>query len=204
MADDEPSQPTTNAAAPARRLTLREIASELGVGFSTLRSWHRKHGMPGGRGKWDLDAIRAWMASRPDARYSTKRVPSKREQSELQRETARWRRARADKTELEVRQLRGELVPREHVIEMRRSAAHAFARSLRSRGARLATQLEGKRSSEIQAILAADAEEMLEIYRTAPTFLAAAEADEALSVPPEEPVQTSALPDAPAPEVPSE
>lgn len=189
MADDEP-QPTTEPAPAGRRPTLRELAAELGVGYSTLKLWHAKHGMPGGRGKWDLDAIRAWMATRADPRYASKRAPSKREQTGLQRETERWRSARADKTELEVQQLRGELVPRVDVIEMRRSAAQAFARSLRSRGARLGSLLEGKSASEIQAILAADAEEMLEIYRTAPTFLAAAEADEALAA---EPVQTSAM-----------
>lgn len=46
--------------------TLKNVADHHGIALATVREW-RGLGMPGRRGRWDLDEIEAWQQARTDS-----------------------------------------------------------------------------------------------------------------------------------------
>ncbi len=101
-----------------------ELARALDYDHSTV-SRHVKRGMREVRNKdgtWDVQRCRAWIKAWKDKGGSTP--------EDARAHDVRWRKARADKLELENAQARGELVPRDQYEQDLRERAQAFRRSL--------------------------------------------------------------------------
>ena len=116
-----------------------ELASILGVSTRQIRNLERA-GLPcsiaGKRKAYPIPAAVQWWRDREVARalepYST---------TDLEKERARWLAARTGKAELELANLRGELVPMDEVAGMLREAMETLDSVLRGSPSRFAPAL---------------------------------------------------------------
>ena len=117
---------------PARAPTPKELAKALGVARGTVYRWIR-HGCPREPdGSFDVSHVSRWRATQAAARGDSGAGATAVE---------RWQAARAERIELEVRELRGELIRRDEVEELMANVAAAMRRDMRRLGRKLARDL---------------------------------------------------------------
>lgn len=78
--------------------------------------------------------------------------------------TDRYRRAKAEREELQVAQMKRQLVPRSEVLTLLVARASEFSRSLMLSARRMAPKIVGRDVREVQAELEAEARRILDIY----------------------------------------
>jgi phage terminase Nu1 subunit (DNA packaging protein) len=138
--------------------SLEEIAEALGVALPTVKVW-RQQGMPGRKGSWDLPEVVAWLRTRGPWRIRQQPVaqadPTDPMLFGTSPELERYRKARADLSEIELAERRRAIVPREKV----HTAFGVVAGHLRRAGEQLARK-HGEPARRIldEALTAADAE----------------------------------------------
>ena len=131
MPDSSPAQPHTRdpsqpcdkepvSPEPASRSivgTLREVAAHFCVTVGTISSEWRSNGMPGEPGAWDLDEITTWKLARPRDPERLRQLAAGEPDPLLTGATSpaleRYRQARAEREEIGLAVLKGELIPRD-------------------------------------------------------------------------------------------
>lgn len=153
---------------PARVATLRQLEVEVGVSRTQLQKDSRRDGFPvrGTDGKWPVAEVKAWYRkSRGEPEPA-----GYRDGDTLREWSTRYRAAKAQKEELELAKLRGELMDTATHRRLVSDVGSAWARALRLRGRRLAASLVGLDFAGIKARLDADAESMLATFAGSQTL----------------------------------
>ncbi len=158
--------------------TLAEVARAFNAPVATVYSW-REAGMPGKPGAWDLGAITVWLEGREAARRTGTRSPyapaipesapkNGAEYIDGEYWEARFRRARAKLSELELKVRRAELVPRAEILEVLVARAAGVRRGLRGLAKGLAPRLVGATAVQITRVIDAAHRELLLRYAAGP------------------------------------
>lgn len=129
----------------------RKLSEIVGVSERSLTEW-QKEGLPvSEKNKWrgasnfyDTEEVVKWMVARGAGRKSG---------SDLEGERVRLTKSQADKTELEVEVLRGNLIATEEVELLWSNLVLNFRGRILGIASKLAVQLVGKKTSEIEKIL---------------------------------------------------
>jgi len=137
--------------------TQREVAKSFRVSGETVRDW-RKLGMPGRKGRWDLDEIAAWRDARREAGSSMPAgLAHQYRQAKLAREinAAKREAARAEREQIELRRLKGDLI--ERAVHERELLARTrwFVGVMERAPSELAIRLMGRKPAEAKRIVQA-------------------------------------------------
>lgn len=149
------------AVANAPIKTKRELAKRLEVNRRTVGIWAKLGDFPGGMsGPWDLELCSAWKRARQKAAADDKaegkpaRVPvaDGTDPASLDVDT-RYRWAKAQLAELELRKRQAELVELHLVRAMQVDRTKDLRKALGGLGRKLATRLEGANERKIQTLI---------------------------------------------------